>query len=140
MFVFVTAAVCMFVFVAELGERLTEEVSGSSCFWFGEADPQRRPLPVRRRQVGWFQRRPVLEEIDLGSLDLRLGVTGQHWRCKVDVVSPGTLGSQANIKCTNLLWATSRGLQVAGQHRRREFEFCSLESRLESQATTLGSV
>ena len=60
----------------EVGHRLTEEVPGSACFWFGESDPQRRPLPLRRRQVGWFRRRAVPEEVDLGTPDPRLGVTG----------------------------------------------------------------
>ena len=59
-----------------IGRRLTEEVPGAACFWFGEADPQRRPLPLRRRQVGWFRRRAVLEEVDLGTPDPRLGLTG----------------------------------------------------------------
>ncbi|XP_043210724.1 glutamate formimidoyltransferase-like [Amphibalanus amphitrite] len=59
-----------------VGDQLTALVPGTSCFWFGEADPLRRSLPLRRRQVGWFQRRPVTEEIDRGTPDPRLGVTG----------------------------------------------------------------
>ncbi|XP_043245688.1 glutamate formimidoyltransferase-like [Amphibalanus amphitrite] len=59
-----------------VGDQLTALVPGTSCFWFGEADPLRRSLPLRRRQVGWFQRRPVAAEIDRGTPDPRLGVTG----------------------------------------------------------------
>ena len=62
-----------------ISRKLVRAVHGSSFFFFGHADKQKRGLIQRRKEIGWFDNRkaknyPIIP--DCGKFDPRFGITG----------------------------------------------------------------
>uniref|UniRef100_A0A672F861 Zgc:153901 n=1 Tax=Salarias fasciatus TaxID=181472 RepID=A0A672F861_SALFA len=87
---------------------LTERVRGSSAFLFGWADsPLQRGLAQRRREMGWFRKRPELQDIrsDVGPQpQRRFGLTGVG-------ASPYVMNCNVTIDTQDL--AMGRGIAAA---------------------------
>ena len=72
----------MFVLLrgSAVAQGLTERVQGTSAFLFGWADPLQRGLAQRRKEMGWFKKKPDMQTVgpDIGPQPQgRFGLTGE---------------------------------------------------------------
>eukprot|EP00092_Neocalanus_flemingeri_P026615 GFUD01028846.1.p1 GENE.GFUD01028846.1~~GFUD01028846.1.p1 ORF type:complete len:327 (-),score=45.41 GFUD01028846.1:162-1142(-) len=65
------------VVATNISRKLVQVVNGSSFFFFGHADAQKRGLIQRRREIGWFDQTINASKIpDSGKFVPRFGITG----------------------------------------------------------------
>ena len=64
------------VVATNISRKLAEVVNGSSFFFFGTADVERRGLILRRKEIGWFSTGNIRHTPDFGNYDSRYGLTG----------------------------------------------------------------